>query len=142
MSKQRVTAAALGLFLALAAVMKLIQFDGVTRDAATLLRSVHLPELSNVTIGYGVLALALGEIVLGGLMVLGFWRRAGLGSMLGLMGAGIVVVGAASSWGLDQGFGCPCGLTLDVPFMRNTYAILLVRDACLVALVAVAWPDA
>jgi hypothetical protein len=65
--------------------------------------------------------------------------KAGLASLLCVVAAGVVLVGVASDWGLSSDVPCPCRIPFLAPFIRSSFAMLLLRDACIVALVALAW---
>jgi hypothetical protein len=139
MSRERSASWVLALFLAAAAVAKVVRIETSVRDLEAVVRGVGLGRASGVTLTWSVAALATVELLTAAALLSPRHRRGGLVALLGLVGCGAVVVGIASEWGARRDFGCPCGLGFDLPPFSNAFSALLLRDAALVALAALAW---
>ena len=139
MRPERISAWILALLVAVAAVAKLVRLEATSRDTAELLTAAGIAPPPGGGLELAIWAVAALEIALA--VVIGLSRRSriGLVALLVLMSAGVLLVGAATSWGGDADVACPCGLPLELPFLRNAFAAMLARDALLVALVALAW---
>jgi hypothetical protein len=85
--------------------------------------------------------MALELALVAGLLV----RRtsaAALAIVVAIVGAGVLLVGLAGDWGARDEPGCPCRLAFVGSVLQSGFAMLLFRDACIVLLVALAWPCA
>jgi hypothetical protein len=140
MSRWNVAAVALGVLLVAASGAKLLRLDAVARDCASLASSLGLGAVPTESARILVLALVAVELLIAAVLVAASRRRVGLLLVLGLMSGGIALIGHASAWGTDPDIGCPCGLAIAFPLLENAFSLLLLRDAALVALVAIAWP--
>lgn len=139
MRTDRISAWTLAVVVAAAAATKLVRLEATERDVGALLTAAGIGAPPGGGTEAAIWGVAAVEFVLAVLVALGRATRVGLVSIVALLAAGILVMGSATSWGRDAGVACPCGLPLEVPFLRNTFAAMLVRDAFLVALVALAW---
>ncbi len=142
MSPERITRWILALIVAAAAATKLLAFETTRRGVAELLGAAGIGPLSQTGLDAAIWALAVSEVALAAAIAFSPRPRLGLAALLAMIAAGIVLFGAATSWGRDADLACPCGLPFELPFLHNTFAAMLVRDAILLALVALAWPSA
>lgn len=139
MRTERCAAWILALLVAAAAATKLVAPEELGHEISGLLHAAGLGRPPELFRSPGVVALCVLEISIAVLVVLPRRSRIGLAALVVVMAAGVLLVGAGSSWGRDADFACPCGLLLELPFVRNEFAAMLVRDALLLTLVAMAW---
>jgi methylamine utilization protein MauE len=139
MSRDRTAAYVLALCLLAAAVSKVVRMEASVRDLAALARGVGLGRVSGATLTWFVAALAAAELAMAAALVSTRQRRRALVAFLLLVACGIVTLGVASRWGSRGDFGCPCGLPFELPRFLNPFTAMLLRDAALVALAAIAW---
>jgi hypothetical protein len=129
----------LALFLTVAAVTKLVRLESSARDLDALARGLGLGRLGDARLTWFAASLAAAELATAAAIVSSRHRRRGLVAFLGLVVCGVVTVGIASRWGGRTDFGCPCGLGFELPRFANAFVVLLLRDAMLVAIAAMAW---
>jgi hypothetical protein len=129
----------LALFLALAAATKLVRIESSARDLDALARGLGLGRLGDARLTWFAASLAAAELATAAALFSSRHRRRGLVAFLGLVVCGVVTVGIASRWGGRGDFGCPCGLGFELPRFANAFVVLLLRDAMLVAIAAMAW---
>jgi hypothetical protein len=129
----------LALFLAAAAVIKLVRIESSGRDLDALVRGLGLGRLRDPRLTWCVVSLAAAELSIAAALLSSRHRRVGLAAFLGLLVCGVVTVGIASRWGARRDFGCPCGLGFELPRFANAFVVLLLRDGMLVAIAGMAW---
>ena len=122
-----------------AAAVKLSDPVKVAADLTALLGDAGLPAVAPGVAGAAAWALIALEVLVAFAIVVPRCSKAGLAALLCVVAAGVVLVGLASDWGREAGVPCPCGITFIAPFVHSPFAMLLLRDACIVALVALAW---
>jgi hypothetical protein len=142
MRPERISRWILALIVAAAAATKVVRAQATGRAIAAMLTAAGLGPLPQAGIDAAVWGLAASEFLLAAFVALSPRPRIGLAALLALISAGILLFGAATSWGRDAELACPCGLPFELSVLHNTFAAMLVRDAILVALVALAWPKA
>ena len=135
----RSAAYVLALFLAVAAVTKLVRIESSARDLDALARGLGAGRLGEAPLSWLAASLAAAELATAAALCTSRHRRRGLVAFLGLVLCGVVTVGIASRWGGRGDFGCPCGLGFELPRFANAFVVLLLRDAMLVSIVAMAW---
>src|SRR5262245_51250872 len=142
MTRDRYAAYVLALCLAAAAVAKLLRLEISVRDLGAVVRGLGIGRLGGSTLTWLAAGLVTAEFAIAMALVTSRHRRRGLVALLLLIACGIACIGVASRWGARKDFGCPCGLGFDLPPFASFFASMLLRDAALVALAAIAWgPD-
>jgi hypothetical protein len=127
------------LLVAGAAAVKVTDASKLASDLAALLGRAGLPAIAPGVAESAAWALVAFEVLVAIAIVVPRSSKAGLASLLAVVAAGVVLVGVASDWGVASDVPCPCGITFMAPFLHSPFAMLLLRDACIVALVALAW---
>ena len=139
MTRERSASCVLALCLVAAAAAKLLDMEASFRDFGAIVRALGLGRADAGALAWLVGGIVAAEAAIAAALVTTRHRRAGVAAFLGLVGCGILVVGIASEWGGRGDFGCPCGLAIALPRAANAFSTLLLRDAALVALAALAW---
>jgi hypothetical protein len=142
MRTDRWTAWVVALLVAGAAVAKAADPPRFVADLAATIRDAGVPAWPDDVAQEAAWCLVVFEAALAVSIVVPRTSRAALAALVAFIGAGVVLVGLASDWGERRGPLCPCGLPFVAPLVRSGFATLLLRDACLVVLVAGAWPRA
>ena len=139
MTRDRLAAYVLALCVLAAVAGKLARIDASVRELESLARGLGVGRPGATALTWILAALSAGELAIAAALLTQRHRRRGLVALLLLLACGIVAVGMASRWGARRDFGCPCGLAFQVPFIPNYFIAMLVRDAALAALAAIAW---
>lgn len=139
MTSERPASYVLASCLLAAAASKLAQFDASVRGVDSLVRGLGLGRLDSEPLTWLFAALVVFEVTLAAAFVTSRLRRPAVIALLAFLACGIVCVGVASRWGERKDFGCPCGLAFELPLLGNYFTTILLRDAALAALAALAW---
>ena len=139
MTRDRLAAYVLALCVLAAVAGKLARIGESLRDLDALARGLGIGRPDAAALTWILAVLSAGELAIAAALVTTRHRRRGLVALLLLLACGVVAIGIASRWGARRDFGCPCGLAFQVPFIPNYFIAMLVRDAALAALAAIAW---
>lgn len=139
MTWERLGAGALAAALATAACAKCAHLGDAAHELSLLAAGAGIGDIDVHASRWAVSALTAAEIAMAAALFTARFRRGALVAFLAMLACGAALLAVATGFGSRSWFGCACGLPFEVPLIRGVFPVVLLRDAALVALAAMAW---